>query len=49
MSDPKITPYLWFDDNAEEAIAFYCTIFPDARVIDEQRYPEGSPAPSEPS
>jgi predicted 3-demethylubiquinone-9 3-methyltransferase (glyoxalase superfamily) len=46
MSDPKITPYLWFDDDAEEAIAFYSTIFPDARVIDEQRYPEGAPGPA---
>jgi predicted 3-demethylubiquinone-9 3-methyltransferase (glyoxalase superfamily) len=46
MSDPKITPYLWFDDDAEEAIAFYSAIFPDARVIDEQRYPEGAPGPA---
>jgi predicted 3-demethylubiquinone-9 3-methyltransferase (glyoxalase superfamily) len=45
MSDPKITPYLWFDDDAEEAIAFYSGIFPDARVIDETRYPEGAPGP----
>ena len=46
MSDPKITPYLWFDDDAEDAIAFYSAIFPDARVIDEQRYPEGAPGPA---
>jgi predicted 3-demethylubiquinone-9 3-methyltransferase (glyoxalase superfamily) len=38
-----ITPYLWFDDNAEEAIAFYTGLFPDAKVIDESRYPEGMP------
>jgi predicted 3-demethylubiquinone-9 3-methyltransferase (glyoxalase superfamily) len=28
----KITPFLWFDDNAEEAIEFYASIFPDARI-----------------
>ena len=46
MSDPKITPFLWFDDNADEAVAFYSAIFPDARVIEEQRYPEGAPGPT---
>lgn len=39
----SITPYLWFDNNAEEAIAFYSRIFPDARVIDEARWAEGGP------
>lgn len=29
---PDITPFLWFDDNAEEAIEFYASIFPDARI-----------------
>jgi predicted 3-demethylubiquinone-9 3-methyltransferase (glyoxalase superfamily) len=43
MSESKITPYLWFDEDAEEAIAFYSGIFPDARLIDSARYPEGSP------
>ncbi|MEQ1735536.1 MAG: VOC family protein [Rhodoglobus sp.] len=38
-----ITPYLWFDDNAEEAVEFYSGIFADARVIDSARYPEGMP------
>lgn len=28
----KITPFLWFDDNAEEAMNFYCSIFEDAEV-----------------
>lgn len=40
----SITPYLWFDSNAQEAIDFYSAIFPDARVIDETRWPEGTPA-----
>lgn len=42
MSD-KITPYLWFDQDAEEAIAFYSGIFPEARLLDSARYPAGSP------
>ena len=29
---PKITPYLWFDGNAEEAAAFYTSIFPNSRI-----------------
>lgn len=28
----KITPFLWYDDNAEEAINFYTTVFKDARI-----------------
>lgn len=28
----RITPFLWFDGNAEEAAAFYVGIFPDSRV-----------------
>ena len=39
----KITPFLWFDDNAEEAMNFYTGIFKNARVKDERRYPKGSP------
>jgi predicted 3-demethylubiquinone-9 3-methyltransferase (glyoxalase superfamily) len=43
---PTITPYLWFDDNAEEAMDFYCGIFPDAMVGDVMRYGEGAPLPA---
>jgi len=39
----KITPCLWFDFNAEEAIAFYSTIFPDVEVRKINCYPEGTP------
>jgi len=38
----SITPFLWFDGDAEEAIAFYSEIFPDARVFDENRAPDGA-------
>lgn len=37
-----ITPFLWFDDNAGEAIEFYSSLFPDAKVIEENRAPDGT-------
>lgn len=37
----KITPFLWFEENAEEAINFYVTIFDDSKVIRINRYVEG--------
>lgn len=37
-----ITPFLWFDDNLEEAIDFYASVFPDAKVHDVVRAPDGS-------
>jgi len=30
---PKITPFLWFDNNAEEAMNFYASIFKDSKVV----------------
>lgn len=42
----KITPCLWFDDNAEEAIAFYCSLFKNSKIVSESRYPEGAPGPA---
>ena len=37
---PKaITPFLWFDTQAEEAAEYYCAIFPDSRIIDVLRTP----------
>ena len=42
MSEHKITPNLWFDDDAEQAIDFYVTVFPDAKVINRTDYPEGT-------
>ncbi len=44
----KITPFLWFDTNAEEAINYYVSVFNgnpnkkiDSKVIDIKKYPEG--------
>lgn len=35
----KITPCLWFHDNAEEAMNYYCSVFDNARIVDIMRYP----------
>ncbi|MDQ8001237.1 MAG: VOC family protein [Pseudomonadota bacterium] len=40
---PKITPCLWFDFNAEEAVAHYMRIFPDSRVLETSRYQGAAP------
>ena len=40
----KITPYLWFDGQAEEAAAYYTSIFKNARIVDVNRMGEGGPA-----
>ena len=34
-SFPRITPFLWFDSNAEEAVEFYLTVFKNSRRLDE--------------
>ncbi len=39
----KITPFLWFDDNAEQAVNFYVSIFPGAVITDVSRYSEAGP------
>ncbi len=36
----KITPHLWFDDNAEEAVRFYTTVFDDSEIMRVARYGE---------
>jgi len=43
---PKITPFLWFDNNAEEAAKFYTSVFKNSRIQSIARYPEGSPGPA---
>ncbi|MCW2810620.1 MAG: 3-demethylubiquinone-9 3-methyltransferase [Friedmanniella sp.] len=42
----KITPFLWFDDNAEEAAEFYTSLFPDAEIVETARLGEGGPGPA---
>ena len=41
----KITPFLWFDNQAEEAAAFYTSIFKDSKVETVTRYGEAGPGP----
>jgi predicted 3-demethylubiquinone-9 3-methyltransferase (glyoxalase superfamily) len=36
----KITPFLWFDDNAEEAANYYVSIFRNSRIVNFARYGE---------
>jgi len=42
----KLTPFLWFDSQAEEAARFYCSIFKKSKIGRIARYPEGSPGPA---
>jgi predicted 3-demethylubiquinone-9 3-methyltransferase (glyoxalase superfamily) len=42
---PKITPFLWFDDNAEEAINFYTSIFKNSKIGRVTRYGDAGPGP----
>ena len=42
----KITPFLWFDDNAEEAVNFYISIFRNSRIVSMSRYGEAGPGPA---
>ena len=41
----KITPFLWFDNQAEEAMNFYVSIFPNSKVLGVTRYGETGPGP----
>ena len=41
----KITPFLWFDNNAEEAMKFYTSIFKNSKVGSVVRYGEAGPGP----
>ncbi len=41
----KITPFLWFDDQAEEAMTFYTRIFKDSEIVSVTRYSEAGPGP----
>ena len=34
---PRVTPFLWFDSNAEEAVEFYLSVFKNSRRLDELR------------
>src|SRR5512147_478810 len=40
MHTQRITPCLWFDDQAEPAAQFYCSIFKNSRIVSISRYGE---------
>lgn len=41
----KITTFLWFDNQAEEAMDFYCSLFKDSKILSVSRYGEAGPGP----
>jgi predicted 3-demethylubiquinone-9 3-methyltransferase (glyoxalase superfamily) len=41
----QITPFLWFDTQAEEAANYYVSIFPNSRILKIARYGEAGPGP----
>ena len=44
-SKQKITTFLWFDNNAEEAMNFYVTIFKNSKILGVTRYGDAGPGP----
>ena len=42
----KITPFLWFDHQAEAAMNFYCSIFPNSKAEPVTSHAEGAPTPA---
>ena len=44
-SEQRITPNLWFDEQAEEAASYYVTIFKDSEIKSISRYGAGAPKP----
>lgn len=43
---PKISPFLWFDDNAEEAIEYYTSVFKNSKRFGVTRCGEAGPGPA---
>lgn len=41
----KITPFLWFDNQAEEAINFYTSVFKDSKILSVAKYGKEGPGP----
>ncbi|HXC43528.1 MAG TPA: VOC family protein [Candidatus Dormibacteraeota bacterium] len=42
---PRITPFLWFDDKAEEAANFYVSVFKNSKIGSIARYSDAGPGP----
>jgi predicted 3-demethylubiquinone-9 3-methyltransferase (glyoxalase superfamily) len=41
----RITPFLWYDTQAEQAANFYVSVFDNAKILNVTRYGDGGPAP----
>lgn len=41
---PALTPFLWFDKEAEVAAKYYVSVFKKSKILKVARYPQGSPA-----
>lgn len=41
----KVTPFLWFDGQAEQAAAFYVSLFPNSRIVNVTRGDDAGPGP----
>ena len=41
----KITPWLWFDTEGEDAARFYTSVFPNSRIVEITRYGSAGPRP----
>ena len=38
----KITPNLWFDGNAKQAVDFYVSVFPNSKILSTENYPQST-------
>ncbi|SMD33079.1 Glyoxalase superfamily enzyme, possibly 3-demethylubiquinone-9 3-methyltransferase [Reichenbachiella faecimaris] len=47
LKNQKITPFLWFDKNSEEAIHLYTSIFPNSEIKQLKKWPANGPYPAE--
>lgn len=45
MAIKSITPFLWFNSEAEEAANLYVSLFPDSRITHVSRYGDSGPGP----
>ncbi|MBE7177645.1 MAG: VOC family protein [Mucilaginibacter polytrichastri] len=45
QKEQKITTFLWFDHEAEEAANFYVSLFKNSKIIEVRHYPKGGPMP----
>ncbi|MDB4984726.1 MAG: hypothetical protein JWM20_905 [Patescibacteria group bacterium] len=46
MPNINVTPFLWFNDNAEEAVNLYMSLFPNSKLVSIAKYPDTFPSPS---